>query len=190
MVRGISPKEASDRLKRFENEYELKKAFYDINKRGEDLFGLRNQQYPELEKTHDQINNLNKLYALYNQVNETTSIWEEEAWSELKVKQIADWEEQILKYSELCNKLPKGLREWQAYKDLKEKIENYKNIFPFIKELKDPMIKNRHWESIIKFSGTKLNYAQPDNFYFKEIVEANLMDCLEDIEDIIDSAKK
>ena len=42
MVQGITPKEASDRLKRFENEYELKKAFYDINKRGEDLFGLRN----------------------------------------------------------------------------------------------------------------------------------------------------
>ena len=40
MVKGITPKEASDRLKRFENEYELKKANYDINKRGEDLFGL------------------------------------------------------------------------------------------------------------------------------------------------------
>ena len=40
MVQGITPKEASDRLKRFENEYELKKANYDINKRGEDLFGL------------------------------------------------------------------------------------------------------------------------------------------------------
>lgn len=49
MVKGITPKEASDRLKRFENEYELKKANYDINKRGEDLFGLTNQCYPELE---------------------------------------------------------------------------------------------------------------------------------------------
>jgi Mg2+ and Co2+ transporter CorA len=42
MVKGITPKEASDRLKRFENEYLLKKANYDINKRGEDLFGLTN----------------------------------------------------------------------------------------------------------------------------------------------------
>jgi hypothetical protein len=42
MVKGITPKEASDRLKRFENEYLLKKANYDINKRGEDLFGLIN----------------------------------------------------------------------------------------------------------------------------------------------------
>ena len=84
MVRGITPKEASDRLKRFENEYELKKAFYDINRRGEDLFGLTNQKYPQLEKTHDQIQNLNKLYALYNQVNDIVTGWEEEAWSEIE----------------------------------------------------------------------------------------------------------
>ncbi|MCP4294562.1 MAG: hypothetical protein GY786_03045 [Proteobacteria bacterium] len=53
MVKDITPKEASDRLKRFENEYELKKAFYDINHRGEDLFGLNNMKYPELERTKD-----------------------------------------------------------------------------------------------------------------------------------------
>lgn len=66
MVKGITPKEASDRLKRFENEYELKKANFDINKRGEDLFGLQNRVYPALEKTAAEIKNLNKLYALYN----------------------------------------------------------------------------------------------------------------------------
>jgi dynein heavy chain len=190
MVQGISPKEASDRLKRFENEYELKKAYFEINKKGEDLFGLQNQKYPELEVTHDQIQNLNKLYALYNQVNETTTAWEEEAWSEIQVAQIKDWEDQILKYSDLCNRLPKPLREWQAYKDLKDKIENYKNIFPYVKELKDSMIKSRHWEKIIEVTGRQLNFQQPENFYFRELVEANLINFLEDIEDIIDSAKK
>lgn len=55
MVKGITPKEASDRLKRFENEYLLKKANYDINKRGEDLFGLTNQSYPELDQTAAEI---------------------------------------------------------------------------------------------------------------------------------------
>ena len=190
MVRGITPKEASDRLKRFENEYELKKAFYDINKRGEDLFGLQNQKYPALEKTNDQIKNLNKLYALYNQVNDTTSQWEDEAWSEIQPEQIKDWEDQVQKYSDLCVRLPRPLREWQAYKDLKTKIENYKNVLPFIKELKEPMIKDRHWEQIIDITQKSLNYLQPDNFYFKEIIDANLIEFLDDIEDIIDSAKK
>lgn len=36
-----------------------------------------------LEKTNDQIQSLNKLYALYNQVNDIVGGWEEEAWSEI-----------------------------------------------------------------------------------------------------------
>ena len=190
MVKGITPKEASDRLKRFENEYELKKAFYDINKRGEDLFGLQNQKYPGLVRIDDQIKNLNKLYALYNQVNDTTSGWEDEVWSEIQPSQMRDWEDQIQKYADMCAKLPKKLREWQAYKDLKTKIEDYKNVLPLMKELKEPMIKDRHWEQIIEVTHKHLNFLQPDNFYFRELIEANLMEHVEDIEDIIDSAKK
>lgn len=93
MVQDITPKEASDRLKRFENEYELKKATYEINKKGEDLFGLNNAVYPELEQTANQIHNLNKLYALYNQVNETVSTWEEEVWSELEPRLLIEWDD-------------------------------------------------------------------------------------------------
>ena len=52
------------------------------------------------------------------------------------------------------------------------------------------MIKDRHWEIIIKITEKRLSYQQPDNFYFKELIEAQLMNFEEDIEDIIDSAKK
>lgn len=78
----------------------MKKAFYDINRRGEDLFGLKNKEYPELEKTKNEINNLNKLYALYNQVNDTVGAWEEEVWSEIEPNQIMNWEEEIQKFSD------------------------------------------------------------------------------------------
>ncbi|MCP4294563.1 MAG: hypothetical protein GY786_03050 [Proteobacteria bacterium] len=87
-----------------------------------------------------------------------------------------EWEENIQKFSDLCARLPKPLREWQAYKDLRDKIENYKTVLPFIKELKEPMIKDRHWETIIEITKKKLNYREPDNFYFKELIDANLID--------------
>lgn len=40
MAENISPKEAIERLRRFEDEYSVKNNFYKINKSGEDLFGL------------------------------------------------------------------------------------------------------------------------------------------------------
>jgi dynein heavy chain len=40
MVENISPKEAMERLRRFEDEYSVKQKFFKINKSGEDLFGL------------------------------------------------------------------------------------------------------------------------------------------------------
>lgn len=68
MVEGISPAEAMERLRRFEDEYDVKFQMYKINSRGENLFGLQNQKYPDLEKTDAEIKNLNKLYNLYDSV--------------------------------------------------------------------------------------------------------------------------
>lgn len=40
MVEGISPAGAIERLKRFEDEYDVNYQMYKINSRGENLFGL------------------------------------------------------------------------------------------------------------------------------------------------------
>lgn len=68
MVEGITPAEAMERLRRFEDEYDVKYQMFKINARGENLFGLQNLKYPDLEKTDAEIKNLNKLYNLYDSV--------------------------------------------------------------------------------------------------------------------------
>jgi len=40
MVEGISPNDAMERLRRFEEEYKVKDEFYTIYRKGENLFGL------------------------------------------------------------------------------------------------------------------------------------------------------
>lgn len=47
-VKGISPKEASNRLAHSATDFEIKKTFFETNRKGEDLFGLHNQEYPDL----------------------------------------------------------------------------------------------------------------------------------------------
>jgi dynein heavy chain len=53
--------------------------------------------------------------------------------------------EQIAKYNEQCLRLPKDLKEWNAYKKLKQEIEDLKEILPIIEQLRKPSIRDRHW---------------------------------------------
>jgi dynein heavy chain, axonemal len=66
MVEGIVPKEAIERLKRFDEQYEVREHQFKINNKGEELFGLQHQKYPALEKTKAELSNLKKLYNLYS----------------------------------------------------------------------------------------------------------------------------
>jgi len=71
-------------------------------------------------------------------------------------------EEDAIKYGDQCVKLPKDLKEWAAYKELKKKIDSLKDVLPLVTELKKQSIKDRHWIKICEVTGKKLNYDNPD----------------------------
>jgi dynein heavy chain len=98
MVEGIQPHDAMERLRRFEEEYKVKHEFYKINKRGEDLFGLQNQKYPELEKTDAEIKNLKKLYDLYDAVIKSLNQFKGRTWQEICKDDLLQMEESAEKY--------------------------------------------------------------------------------------------
>jgi dynein heavy chain len=190
-VPGIQPKEASDRLSEFKERFDINQQNYLSNKQGENLFGLQNLTYEELTKTEQEIKFLDELYKLYNTVNDETAKWEEMVWSDIRIDHIRNWEETINSFSNDCGKMSKGLREYQAYKDMKLKIDNYKNLIPLIIELKDAScIKERHWEAICKTTGKTLAYKNPENFPFRDLIKAQLLDFVDDLEEIINSGKK
>ena len=58
MVPNIEPQEAMSRLKEFEDRYDMMKRRYEINKAGEELFGLPHQQYPKLRQIDMELKNL------------------------------------------------------------------------------------------------------------------------------------
>ncbi len=89
---------------------------------------------------------MKKLYHLYNEVIESISKWQEVAWPDVSIGSLNEMEEYITKYGDLCGRLPRDLKEWNAYKELKTKIEELKAVIPIIRELKKESIKPRHWD--------------------------------------------
>jgi dynein heavy chain len=92
-------------------------------------------------------------------------------------------EESAKRYSDLCTNLPKDLREWQAYKELKNSIENLKQILPLISILKKDSIKDRHWEALNEKCGAthRIPYDQPEIFIVEDLVKAKILELVEEV---------
>ena len=190
MIVNITPSLAIEKLRHFDDEYEVREKRFEINRAGENMFGLKNQEYPELEKTGMELDNLRQLYDLYIKVIEQINQWRETPWSDLNVELMYEMEETIGKFGEQCGRLPRNLKEWNAYKELKLEIENFKDILPIIQSMKKPSIQPRHWKKIIEITGKDLHYDQEDNFFLNDVLGAKLLDHKDDVEDIADSADK
>ena len=98
MVDGILPKEAIERLKRFDEQYEVREHQFTINYKGEELFGLQHQKYPALEKTKAELANLKKLYNLYSEVIREITAFQEMLWVDVTTEKINAMEEAAKKY--------------------------------------------------------------------------------------------
>jgi dynein heavy chain len=79
-----------------------------------------------LEKTDAEIKNLNKLYNLYDSVIKNIQSFKEKSWMDVTKEELTQMEENAGKYSDQCSRLPKDLKEWQAYRDLKNYIDTLK----------------------------------------------------------------
>lgn len=189
MVPGIEPKEALNRLRMFQDEFSIRHRKFNSYNSGEVLFGLPNQSYPDLERTQKEIELLDKLYKLYSNVKDTMARWKDIAWTAIKVE-IQTMSDQTETFGKDCAKLPKSLRTWDAYKELKQQIEDFSEIIPLVEALAKPSIQPRHWDQIIEMTKTEIPYDPPEQFILSQLLEAPLLQFKEDIEDITDSADK
>ena len=85
-------------------------------------------------------------------------------------------------------KLPKGLKEWQAFLDLQKKIVDFNESCPLLELMANKAMKPRHWDRISNITGHKFD-LESDAFALKNIMDAPLLEFKEDIEVIFISMK-
>ena len=88
---------------------------------------------------------------------------------------------ELLDFQNKCRKLPKGLKEWQAFKDLTKKIDDFNAICPLLERMADKAMKERHWKRIEEITKHKFD-IESEGFALRNVMEAPLLENMEDIE--------
>ncbi|KAM6185105.1 dynein axonemal heavy chain 8 [Rhynchocyon petersi] len=186
MVPNIPPQEASNRLQIFQANFDdLWRKFVTYSS-GEQLFGLPVTDYEVLHKTRKELNLLQKLYGLYDTVMGNISGYYEMLWGDVDIEKING---ELQEFQNRCRKLPKGLKDWQAFLDLKKRIDDFSESCPLLEMMTNKAMKQRHWDRISELTGTPFD-VESDSFCLRNIMEAPLLKNKDDIEDICISAIK
>uniref|UniRef100_A0A8B9E3A9 Dynein axonemal heavy chain 8 n=1 Tax=Anser cygnoides TaxID=8845 RepID=A0A8B9E3A9_ANSCY len=150
---------------------------------GEQLFGLPVTDYAVL---HKELNLLQKLYGLYDTVISSINGYYEILWTDVDIEKI---NAELLDFQNRCRRLPKGLQTWQAFLDLKKKIDDFSESCPLLEMMTDKAMKQRHWNRIAETTGHQFD-IESDTFCLRNIMEAPILENKDDIEDICISATK
>ncbi|XP_067008020.2 dynein axonemal heavy chain 8 [Anabrus simplex] len=186
MVVGISATEASDRVLLFQARFDDLWERYEATISGEKLFGMDISEYPILHKRKKDLNLLSKLYSLYKQVMTAVDGYYDILWSDIDIEAINT---EILDFKLRCQKLPKGLKDWPAFQDLKKKIDDFSETIPLLEMMTDKAMKDRHWKRLSKLCNYEFE-TDSELFTLKSVMEAPLLKYKDDVEDICISAVK
>jgi dynein heavy chain len=189
-VPGLPPMDACERLRKFQRLYEERARKFDSYSAGEQLFGLSITSYPELEKTKMELDLLDKLYGLYTTVLTTVNDYNDTSW--IEVQDQANIDLMLKKMEEFqlaCKKMPKDLRSWDAFIELKKTVDDFLETLPLVQMLANPAMRQRHWDKLCELTGKTLNVTS-DSFKLSTLLDAGLLECQDDVEDIANSAVK
>ena len=88
MVPGVAPRDASDRLVIFQNNFDILYKKFVTYTGGEALFGMPVSDYPKLQTIKKELNLLQKLYNLYNNVIDTVHGYYDILWTDINIEKI------------------------------------------------------------------------------------------------------
>ncbi|XP_062377845.1 dynein axonemal heavy chain 5 [Sardina pilchardus] len=185
-VAGLAPREASDRLQAFQAQFDELWRKYITLSGGEELFGLPVKEYPDLHRIKRELSLLSKLYGLYNSVIDSVSGYYDIQWNDLNIEKINS---ELQDFQNRIRKLPKALKEWQAFGDLKKKIDDFNETCPLLYMMANKAMMARHWQRLGDITGHSFD-VDSANFSLRNIMEAPLLKYKEDIEDVCISAVK
>uniref|UniRef100_UPI003AAA69AB dynein axonemal heavy chain 5-like n=1 Tax=Centroberyx gerrardi TaxID=166262 RepID=UPI003AAA69AB len=141
---------------------------------------------PELQRIRRDLSLLSKLYSLYNSVIDSVAGYHDILWAELNIEKINT---ELQDFQNRIRKLPKALKEWRAFRDLKKTIDDFTETCPLLCMMANKSMLSRHWTRLSELTAHSFQ-VESESFSLRSIMAAPLLRYKEDIEDVCISAVK
>ena len=152
----------------------------------EKLFGLPITSYPELQQMERELARISTVYELYNEIQASIHQWSSGLWADLDMSTL---ESGLDGFVHRQKKLDKELRNTVPYQIVSERLENFKSTLPLLHDLKNPALRKRHWNMLMKATG-KVFEIDPKKFTMQSVFEMELHQVADVIAEITSGAMK
>ncbi|KAK6187606.1 hypothetical protein SNE40_005595 [Patella caerulea] len=185
-VPGIPPGEAVSRLQDFQGRYTM----YDAKRKTLDsvskLFGIPCKPFLELDKTGEELDLLSQLYGLFQKFIRFDNRFRDTLWADVDLEAASM---EVETYWDECLALPSKLKDWDAYNDLKTKLQTYLEVFPLLHKLASKEIRNRHWLQVMQVTGSSFQ-LEANVFKLCHLLDIELIKYKPEIEEICRGASR
>jgi dynein heavy chain len=155
-------------------------------KRGLAVFKIEQIPSKELELVNIDLENLNGVWTATQDWNNLYSQWRTNHFLSLDSSEIED---SVQKFVKRIGKMNKEVKEWDVYLKLKDKIQQTKRTIPLLLDLRNPAMRDRHWNSIMDDIGKTFSTSD-SSFTLDKIFELGLDQQTESISALSTAASK
>ena len=188
MVENILPLEAAERMRKYKSTFQEYQSTWNKYKDGIRLFGRPVKPISDLETTAEELELLDELYSLYVNVLESMNEFTSLPFSSYSSR-MESIETVMNVYRDRCNLMPITLRDWRAYSDLKDMIDDFLCVCPILRLLSSRAIRQRHWRQIQDLLEVR-HEIDVENLLLGDVLNMDLTQVKYHIDEVCQSAAK
>lgn len=183
---GIEMDYGLELVKKYQKEYSKFAKQRDELVLAEKLFNLPITAYPELVEIENELEGLNKVYALYSDQKEAISKWANTLWTDLDIEALSKG---IDEFVQRLKKLPNELKQSRPYSIVNDLVNSFRDSIPLFRHLKSDALRARHWKQLMDVTGQSFQ-TNSKNFTLDSVFKMELHKYAEKIEEIVSAAAK
>ena len=142
---GVGQQAAAVVMNEFKSQVDANKKKEDQLKRGLDIFGIEPPVYKENAATAKDLELLDEIWGLTKEWEKAWNQWKYGKFSEIDCTEM---EETAQRYAKSLHKLGREIKNWEVHGNLKERVEQFRRTMPLINDLRNPAMRERHWDQL------------------------------------------